>query len=414
VTRGFEWLVAWRYLRTAPRGGRVGATLALFPSLLGAYCLVRVGLDARAGASQQYFFGRPLGEVWVELIGVMLVALGLGLGLVAIPVWRRHGRGAASWVIRFLPLVFVAIGAALVWMGLPGRRIDLGPDVVLVDWQTYFKLVGLASLIFASWVAVFTAFKRRQTIFTTVSTFGVFLGTWALIVALSVMNGFEADLRQKILGSNAHVRISREEGAFDDWRKTLELARQIDGVVGASPYVASEVVLAPRSGYNYNGVIIRGIDPHTINEVSELEKNLQKDGRLDRLWPIAPDGTPMPYEVGSDAGPIGPGVDPYEDYVPQVFDGDEGGEPGAGDPNEDYQPELFDEPEPDDRHGGLDPRPLPLDLPAPRPAPAASSPSRPSSSTWTWASPSRPSSIPWRPRAGPWIPWSPRSPTWTA
>src|SRR5262249_15674757 len=78
--------------------------------------------------------------------------------------------------------------------------------------------VAIGSLALGIMVIVFGIFRSLQSIFTTISSFGVFLGTAALVIVLSVMNGFEADLRKKILGSNAHVLVAREWGEFSEWR----------------------------------------------------------------------------------------------------------------------------------------------------------------------------------------------------
>src|SRR5687767_7777145 len=96
----------------------------------------------------------------------------------------------------------------------------------------------------------------------------------AMVIVLSVMNGFEVDLRQKILGSNAHVLISKEDGAFVEWREVEKKIHKVcapDVCVEAhTPYVSSEVVISANS--NYNGVIIKGIDPDTVGDVTDLRK----------------------------------------------------------------------------------------------------------------------------------------------
>jgi lipoprotein-releasing system permease protein len=361
VQRGFEWFVAWRYLRKPPRGGRISGALALWFGLLGSYCLVRALWPAggERGLLREFLMGRPITAVVEELIGANLVAMGIAFSSIGMR-WRRaegEGRTTASVVLAFrIALgILAAAGAVMMYLGLiskTGRHIDI--EVQLVDWRMLFKVVGQAVMVLASWFAVFCFIKRRQTFFTSISTFGVFLGAWALVVALSVMNGFEADLRAKILGSNAHIRITGEGGAsFGDWRRVVAEAAKVDGVVGLTPYVQSEVVLAPKNGQNYAGIIIKGIDPRTVTQVSDLDKNLKKGAKLERLWPMAQDGGALEYSASGDAGPLerdaGPddGDDPYEDYQPQIFDDPDpdpaaGASDGAADPYADYQPQIFD------------------------------------------------------------------------
>src|SRR5205814_6692329 len=77
--------------------------------------------------------------------------------------------------------------------------------------------------------------------FTTVPLVGVWIGTGALVCVLSVMSGFETDLREKILGSNAHIQVTREDGDFTQWRDVKARIDKIPGVVASTPYATSEV-----------------------------------------------------------------------------------------------------------------------------------------------------------------------------
>mgnify|MGYP000358423800 CR=1 FL=1 len=72
-------------------------------------------------------------------------------------------------------------------------------------------------------VGFFIELIRRLTIFTTISTFGLFLGTGALVTVLSVMSGFEQDLKTKILGTHAHMVVSTPDRSFTDYREALAL-----------------------------------------------------------------------------------------------------------------------------------------------------------------------------------------------
>ena len=90
----------------------------------------------------------------------------------------------------------------------------------------------------------FGSLRAFFTFFTTVPIGGVWIGTAALVIVLSVMGGFESDLREKILGSNAHIQITREDGDFVDWREVKARIDAMPGVVASTPYAVSEVVVA--------------------------------------------------------------------------------------------------------------------------------------------------------------------------
>ena len=129
-------------------------------------------------------------------------------------------------------------------------------------------------------VAFFLELIRRLTIFTSISTFGLFLGTAALVTALSVMSGFEQDLKGKILGTHAHMVVTTPDRQFTDYREVLAKVEKVPGVMAATPYLTSEVMIASSS--NLSGVVIKGIDPTTVGNVTELVKNTQQ-GSLDNL-----------------------------------------------------------------------------------------------------------------------------------
>lgn len=129
-------------------------------------------------------------------------------------------------------------------------------------------------------VGFFIELIRRLTIFTTISTFGLFLGTGALVTVLSVMSGFEQDLKTKILGTHAHMVVTTPDRSFTDYREVLGKIAKVNGVQAASPYLSSEVMIASQS--NLAGVIIKGIDPDSVGKVTELVKNTEA-GSLDHL-----------------------------------------------------------------------------------------------------------------------------------
>ncbi len=118
------------------------------------------------------------------------------------------------------------------------------------------------------------------TVIGVLSIMAVSFSSCTLATTLSVMGGFRADLQQKILGNHAHVVVDREYGTWDDWQSSLEAARGVDGVLGVTPYVAGEVMITSAS--SLAGAELRGIDPTTIGDVTDLPRNM-RHGRLDYL-----------------------------------------------------------------------------------------------------------------------------------
>ncbi|MDR3639779.1 MAG: lipoprotein-releasing ABC transporter permease subunit [Humidesulfovibrio sp.] len=116
---------------------------------------------------------------------------------------------------------------------------------------------------------------RKQSFIGVISLFavcGVALGVAALIVVIGVMDGFTKDLRDKILGVNAHVIVSAFAGGIHDYKEVADICSKVPGVVGVSPFVYSEVMLSSSGGVK--GVVLRGIDPGTANQVMSLSKDM--------------------------------------------------------------------------------------------------------------------------------------------
>jgi len=116
---------------------------------------------------------------------------------------------------------------------------------------------------------------RKQSFISIVSLFavcGVAIGVGALIVVIGVMNGFSTDFQEKILGVNAHIMVTSLRGGIKDYEKLADEASRVQGVVGVTPFVYSEVMLSTRSGVK--GVVLRGIDPTTSDSVLSLSKDM--------------------------------------------------------------------------------------------------------------------------------------------
>lgn len=115
-----------------------------------------------------------------------------------------------------------------------------------------------------------------------ISMAGIALGVAALIVVLSVMNGFQKEVRDRMLSVLAHVEIFAPAGAMPDWRLTAKEAMRNTEVRGAAPYVDAQALIS--RGSTMAGVMLRGVDPAAEPRVSSLASDM-KSGRLTDLEP---------------------------------------------------------------------------------------------------------------------------------
>ena len=117
-----------------------------------------------------------------------------------------------------------------------------------------------------------------------VSVLGIALGVAALIIVLSVMNGFQKEVRDRMLSVIAHVElIDARGGGMPDWQPLATKARENKAVVGAAPFVASQALVA--RGEEMKGTMVRGIDPAYELSVTPLAAQLTKEGVLTKLKP---------------------------------------------------------------------------------------------------------------------------------
>ena len=139
---------------------------------------------------------------------------------------------------------------------------------------------------------------------TLISIAGVALGVWALTVVLSVMSGFEADLKRKILGQTAHgMVLTYGQDDFTEWRSVRERVLAVPGVAGATPFLYNEVMLS--SGQNLTGAILKGVDTATVGTVIDLPRNIE-EGKLE--WLERPAEIPLPARGADGAEPPAPGA----------------------------------------------------------------------------------------------------------
>jgi len=109
----------------------------------------------------------------------------------------------------------------------------------------------------------------------TVAVVGVALGVASLVVVTAVMSGYQRDIRDRILSTNAHLVIQKYGIDFDSYRETMARAIKVPGVLAASPFTFNEVLIA--SGDHAVGVLLKGVDPVTAPHVTAIEENLCMD-----------------------------------------------------------------------------------------------------------------------------------------
>ena len=129
----------------------------------------------------------------------------------------------------------------------------------------------------------YTRAKRRTyfiSFITGVSIVCIAIGVMALIVVLSVMNGFERELRARILGMASHATISAFEGGLDDWRGVVKQVGNDPRIEAVAPYVQGEGMV--RLGRSLSGTMLRGILPAEEARVAEITSHM-KAGSLDDL-----------------------------------------------------------------------------------------------------------------------------------
>ena len=144
---------------------------------------------------------------------------------------------------------------------------------------------------FESFVALRYLFSRRKQTFIYVislmSILGVALGVGALVVVLGVYNGLTTDMRDKILGANAHaIVMAHTPGAVEHAPDVTERVREARHVTGATPFIYSEVMLS--SGRGVKGIILRGIEPHSAASVVTMLQQLRAGSVAD----LNQEGTP--------------------------------------------------------------------------------------------------------------------------
>jgi len=131
----------------------------------------------------------------------------------------------------------------------------------------YESFVGLRYLLSRS--------RASLSIISLISILGVFLGVTALVSVVSVTGGFQEEFRDKVLGVNSHLLVMTY--AQDDFREYRDVQKRIEnnieGVESTAPFIFHEMMIASES--NISGILIKGVDPDILGDVSDLPEYFQ-------------------------------------------------------------------------------------------------------------------------------------------
>ncbi|MDQ3169241.1 MAG: ABC transporter permease, partial [Acidobacteriota bacterium] len=133
--------------------------------------------------------------------------------------------------------------------------------------------------------------RRKQafiSLISLISTLGVAVGVMALIIALALMTGLQQELRDRIVGSTAHIYVFKIGGGFDDPAAEVRRLEQQPGVEGAAPVVLGKGILKSADGSSF--ITLKGIEPALEARVTEVSRSM-KQGDLAALGNRGPDAS---------------------------------------------------------------------------------------------------------------------------
>lgn len=238
------------------------------------------------------------------LAGVLAFEL-MALGLIEVPALQRYlVPGVIDFLVYSISLyfgsvLFLIIGSALGFMvaGEDGADFSTRFETLVARRHLRLRVSHWLQLAFIATLApilIYGVFiwpvravgrlvsgkKPRSSLPPTVfmallTIIGVMFGVISLTVVLAVMGGFERDLKDKILGTNAHGVVHRYIGEFTEWRDVAKTVEGVDGIKGVTPFIVSEVMLT--TDETVTGAVLKGIDVETVGEVTDLARNIDPE-----------------------------------------------------------------------------------------------------------------------------------------
>jgi len=163
------------------------------------------------------------------------------------------------------------------------------------DTKLLYKRINLNFMSYELFIAKKYFRSKRRTGFISlinyISIIGVMIGVASLIIVLSVMNGFETEVRSRIIGFDAHIQFTGPFKGIDNYETILKKLKSYENVVGVSPYILNKGMISVQK--NSDALVIKGVDPKTISEVSDIKKNIiYGEFNLDTVWVV--EGSPLP------------------------------------------------------------------------------------------------------------------------
>lgn len=142
--------------------------------------------------------------------------------------------------------------------------------------------------------------RRKQafiSVISLISMLGVAIGVASLIVVMAVMTGFGNNLRDKILGLNAHLIVGSTQQVIDDYQSLIQKSLTLPDIEAATPFIYHEAMLSTSSGVK--GVVLRAIDPNTAGKVLAVEKDMIAGSLADLSVPSSTPGIIIGKELAS-------------------------------------------------------------------------------------------------------------------
>jgi lipoprotein-releasing system permease protein len=279
---------------------------------------------AHVGGAAAAVAGRRI--AFYEIVSATLLLLALALGPLVLVLPRLRGLPIVLHAWQYQGRVVLVLGLTLVCLSA-GAIAFLGSTIAFLltgsgrvdpsmGWELYVarshlrlhaRTLGALFLIVVTGVVpgllagvAWSAWQDRRArrtahsgepyerprlpatmLMTLISIGGVATGVWALTVVLSVMSGFEQDLKSKILGAHAHgVVLKYGQNDFTDWRATQDRVLSVPGVAASTPFLYAEVMIS--AGQNLTGSILKGVDTATLGKVTEIPRSLE-EGKLEWL-----------------------------------------------------------------------------------------------------------------------------------
>lgn len=217
-----------------------------------------------------------------------------GPGFEWLVAWRHlRDPDRTSHKMLFAGIILAAVGGLALafakWAPefLPSKVVTFAPgewrQERVISWLVYVKIGAAVALFLAFHALLLGILFHTFRLFTALSIFCVCLGTWAPIVAMSVMSGFENDLKTKIRSIKADVVVEMKDGRpFTDWQTVEAKLEGIPDMTGSMAYIEAEVIVKHATHPSGMGVVLRGIEPGRAAKVIGIGRTL-KEGKVSYL-----------------------------------------------------------------------------------------------------------------------------------